>query len=508
MFDTNATKAWWLFFHRFSQINVPNNFDTIVILGIKLLQCANCQSDALPFYQTIGNHKNSFEKIHILHNYVNRKLNKKIYSLTESKDDSADIWDNNKIQWEIFLKYYFSLLFLMSKYITQQQLDDMREFSSLIYNSLNIPKKINQNAIEIDSRQNISREQIQLQTFDYYNKTLSSVKNVNLPFQNYKAVYGTVPNKPSKSCGACAKRHKLYMEKHDLINDTKQPKSKVQPQPQATIIVHSINNQPPKSHQITNQPIKQMIPQQQQLPIKVTPKPVILQPLLQPIPLPQSQPKHIQQSIPSISFPIQPIALSKPKSVSLSKPIPIQQIQQVKELKPIPIPIQQIKESKPLQEQIKSVSLSKPVQLSPAMQAKLESISKPIVNPILEPILSNKSNIQTALKPSPVKSFKPNTNHVQMSPVKPLIPSPVIPMSEIRGNMPKSTVKYDNVKLIQEPIKIVQPQEVILPKIVHKPIIMRNRNLKSMQAILVQRHKTLKNVPKKPMVKHLSKVSY
>ena len=79
-FDIKATRAWWDFFHRFSLVYTGANFDYIVILGLNLLQCGECQSDGTNFYKTIGSHKTPFEKIHILHNYVNRKLNKPIFS--------------------------------------------------------------------------------------------------------------------------------------------------------------------------------------------------------------------------------------------------------------------------------------------------------------------------------------------------------------------------------------------------------------------------------------------
>jgi len=121
------------------------------------------------------------------------------------------------------LDYYFNLLFLISKYIEGFQLNDFKKFSGLVYDQLKLPKKLRSNAIEVkNSKKNkIDREQIQLQTFDYYNKSVSSISSkVEMSFQSYKNTYGTEPRKP-RTCNSCAKRHQLYMERHQLQADPK-----------------------------------------------------------------------------------------------------------------------------------------------------------------------------------------------------------------------------------------------------------------------------------------------
>jgi hypothetical protein len=222
MFDIKATQAWWKFFHRYSRIYQGTNFDVIVMLGLKLLQCEICQKDAIPFYKTIGNHKSSFEKMHILHNYVSRKLNKKIYTLQETREDTNDVIEQDgSIKWEMLLSYYFETLFGISKYITPVQLDELREFSAYVYESLNNKTK-STNAIELtskDSKRGISRDEIQMQTFDYYNKTLAAIKGHNIPFKNYKMVFGVEPKQLKKECTTCTKKHQLYMERHQSIQN-------------------------------------------------------------------------------------------------------------------------------------------------------------------------------------------------------------------------------------------------------------------------------------------------
>ena len=228
MLNVPAMQAWWNFFHRYSLVFEPadlDRFDEIVLSGIKILQCETCRKDGREFYSSIGSHKSPFEKMFIFHNYVNRKLNKNIVSLDECLRVTSDIYKLNGalIDWTVLLDYYFNLLFLISKYVEGFQLNDFKKFSGLVYDQLKLPKKLRSNAIEVkNSKKNkIDREQIQLQTFDYYNKSVSSISSeVEMSFQSYKNAYGTEPRKP-RTCNSCAKRHQLYMERHQLQADPK-----------------------------------------------------------------------------------------------------------------------------------------------------------------------------------------------------------------------------------------------------------------------------------------------
>ena len=229
MFDIKATQAWWNFFHRFSLVYTGTNFDYIALLGINLLQCYQCQEDALQFYKTIGSHKSPFEKIHILHNYVNRKLKKPIYDIEDTRKISSDIMNvEQTINWERLLTYYYNLLFAMTEYLNSTNLHDFKAFSAYVFQGLNIPKKISALSINITEKDKFSREVLQLQTYEYYHKLLSSL-NLENKVKSFPQIYGRAPKK-TKVCKSCAKRHQLYVENHN---------KSILPQPTTTLVSSS-----------------------------------------------------------------------------------------------------------------------------------------------------------------------------------------------------------------------------------------------------------------------------
>lgn len=220
MFDIKATQAWWNFFHRFSLIYEGTNFNQIVLLAVNLLECENCMNDAMEFFPSIGSHKSNFEKIHILHNYVNRKLGKKIFDITETQYICNDIFDsdNTTINWERMLKYYYDLLFAITGYLEIKQLDDLKTFSALVYQGLSIPRKVPNLYINTKSNEAFNRELLQLQVYEYYHKLLSSV-NLENKVRSFPQVYGKAPRK-TKTCKSCAKRHQMYLERHNKAEPT------------------------------------------------------------------------------------------------------------------------------------------------------------------------------------------------------------------------------------------------------------------------------------------------
>lgn len=262
MFDVNGTRAWWNFFHRFSYIlnltqhsTTISNFDYILILGINLLQCQACRDDAGQFIKTIGDHKSPYEKMHILHNYVNRKLNKPIFEISDSKRLVSDILDINgtqeTINWGKLMGYYFDLLFQVVKYIDEKQLGDLKEFSAYIYRAIDVPKRSRGLAINVEYIGKYSQELIKMQIYEYYRNVITSL-NLGSTFKStptlqstptqspesqatppphtlktYQEIYGNMP-KINKTCKSCAKRHTLYLESHNTATSaTPAPQPKI-----------------------------------------------------------------------------------------------------------------------------------------------------------------------------------------------------------------------------------------------------------------------------------------
>jgi hypothetical protein len=264
MFDVNATRSWWNFFHRFSYLlNISrnqSNFDYILILGINLLQCHTCQEDAGQFIRTIGDHKSPFEKMHILHNYVNRKLNKPIFEITEAKKLISDVVTIDPItgeeqpNWTKFINYYFDLLFLIVKYVDEKQLADLKEFSAYIYRSIDLPKRSRGLAINVEYTGKYNPELIKMQIYEYYRNVINSlnlgrtfkaltpaitdratsnlsdpenlISSATHPLKTYQEIYGNMP-KINKTCKSCAKRHALYLESHNTIARTTTTEPKI-----------------------------------------------------------------------------------------------------------------------------------------------------------------------------------------------------------------------------------------------------------------------------------------
>lgn len=255
MFDVNGTRAWWNFFHRFSYIlnltqhssTTTTNFDYILILGINLLQCQACRDDAGQFIKTIGDHKSPYEKMHILHNYVNRKLNKPIFEISDSKRLVSDVIEvtsdsqQEVVNWGKLMGYYFDLLFQIVKYIDEKQLGDLKEFSAYIYRAIDVPKRSRGLAINVEYIGKYSQELIKMQIYEYYRNVITSLnlgstfKVDKTPTQStltsqstptpphtlktYQEIYGNMP-KINKTCKSCAKRHALYIESHNTATAT------------------------------------------------------------------------------------------------------------------------------------------------------------------------------------------------------------------------------------------------------------------------------------------------
>jgi len=233
MFDVKATRAWWDFFHRFSLLYTDSNFDYILVLGINLLQCHECQSDATQFIRTIGAHKTPFEKVHILHNYVNRKLKKKIFDITETKQFASDVLIENsegkdpKPDWPKLVEYYFNLIFLMTNYLTDKHLGDLKEFSAYVYRSIRLPKRARSLAINVVYTGKFNTEILRMQAYEYYRNFYTSLNLSNQVkkgrftimkhqyyIKSYVEIYGAMPKK-TKTCKSCAKKHALYLEQHN-----------------------------------------------------------------------------------------------------------------------------------------------------------------------------------------------------------------------------------------------------------------------------------------------------
>lgn len=220
MFDIKATRAWWNFFHRFSLVYQGANFDYILLLGLNLLQCHQCQDDAIKFYQTIGAHKNPFEKIHILHNYVNRKLKKQIFDLKDTKNLCSDVIIDQQPNWEKLIEYYFDLLFLMTDYLKPENLTDLKEFSAYIYQSIKLSKNIGSLAITVIQNGKFNKETLQMQVYEYYIKFKAAIQQQQHDrskvshIKSYPDIFGQLPKK-TKICQSCAKKHQLYLEKHN-----------------------------------------------------------------------------------------------------------------------------------------------------------------------------------------------------------------------------------------------------------------------------------------------------
>lgn len=231
MFDVKATRAWWDFFHRFSLLYTDSNFDYILVLGINLLQCHECQSDATQFIQTIGTHKTPFEKVHILHNYVNRKLKKKIFDITETKQYVSDVLieqgdgkTDPKPNWIKLIEYYFDLIFLMTGYLNEKHLGDLKEFSAYVYRSIQLPKRARSLAINVVYTGKFNPEVLRMQAYEYYRNFYTSLnlssqaKNTRSieyhHIKSYVEIFGGMPKK-TKTCKSCAKKHALYLEKHN-----------------------------------------------------------------------------------------------------------------------------------------------------------------------------------------------------------------------------------------------------------------------------------------------------
>jgi len=245
MFDVITTRAWWDFFHRFSLIYQGSNFDYIILLGINLLECYQCLNDGSRFYRTIGP-KSPVEKINILHNYVNRKLHTKIFTLVETKESIKDVLlpGTNTPNWNILIDYYFNLLFRMTNYLKQENLKDLKELSAFIYQSVQLPKSVTSLAINVTPNDKFDQEILKMQVFEYYSKFKSSIKNLSLNYQppiisksieeiskpivkSYSDIFGSIP-KQIKTCNTCAKKHQLYLENHNTPNNIP-PKSITKP---------------------------------------------------------------------------------------------------------------------------------------------------------------------------------------------------------------------------------------------------------------------------------------
>lgn len=235
MFDIRATRAWWDFFHRFSYVyqGSLSTFDQIANLGIQLLQCHQCQDDAHQFYNQIGSHKTPFEKIQILHNYVNRKLKKLVFSLEQTKQYISDMTQTSS-QISKLTEYYFNLLFLMTNYLNQNHLSYLQQFSSLLSRILlnqsnnRSPAPISNQALSIKANANskFNREDLRLATYEYYNNFPRSS-----PTKSYQQVFGSEPGK-TKTCKSCQKKHQLYLERHNKIkNQIAPPTNKTLPKP-------------------------------------------------------------------------------------------------------------------------------------------------------------------------------------------------------------------------------------------------------------------------------------
>ena len=220
-FDVRATQAWWNFFHRFSLVYQGSNFDYIVLLALSLLQCDECRIDGTQFFQSIGTHKTPFEKIHILHNYVNRKLNKTIFSLIKCQKVTQDIiLTNGKPNWLALSRYYFNLLFAMARYIREDQLNDLREFSAYIYQSFMTTKTEKSLAINFDLK--YGTNELELQIYDYHRRFNESLGYHKQSQRTFREVFKEQTKKP-RECKSCAKKHKLFLEKHNRTKNLEPP---------------------------------------------------------------------------------------------------------------------------------------------------------------------------------------------------------------------------------------------------------------------------------------------
>lgn len=267
MFDIKATQAWWNFFHRFCQIYRQDKFDHIVLLGINLLQCEACRADAKPFYISIGRgfsrdigvHKTPFEKIHILHNYVNRKLDKKVYNLEENLSYSSDIWEDNTkkiINWTKMTQYFFDLIFAMSTYIQPNQYNDFKEFILYVYDSFNLDKTRDGNMVNFTNAKSV--EDFQYETYKFYEKAVNSIKNIKLPTpQSFKEIYNReIP----KKCASCEKKKERLAARRQALKEqelTRKPmnaNSRENDQQQPETIVKIMTTKPNKETSIINVP--------------------------------------------------------------------------------------------------------------------------------------------------------------------------------------------------------------------------------------------------------------
>jgi hypothetical protein len=229
MSSDNLYQYWWGFFHRLSLI-IENraNYDHLVHLGLNLLDCDHCRTDALKFYQNLESSLTPFEKMHHLHNHVNEITKKTIYTLEQSYALYQDtIGLDDKITWSVFFKKYFDLLFTLTHSLTPAQIPTFREFTSYLTETIPITNSVASYPIFAQKHHpgppspsaiDFNRTELFKETYEHYLNLIQKTPQLKLSLLKFDQIYTNTQSPSNKNvpravtnfrkggCKKCAER--------------------------------------------------------------------------------------------------------------------------------------------------------------------------------------------------------------------------------------------------------------------------------------------------------------
>jgi len=244
---------WWAFFHRLSLIiENRSNYDHLVHLGLNLLDCDHCRTDALKFYQNLDIKLTPFEKMHKLHNHVNEVTQKTKNTLEQSYALYQDVIGlDDKITWSIFFKKYFDFLFELTHHLIPAQIPTFREFTSYLIETIPITNSKSLNPIlgnkesSGNSSQEFKRIELFKETYQHYVNLIKKTPQIKIVPLTFDLIYSntsssttnntsrTVTNHRKGGCSKCAERRRrkelYYQQKMKRIKESKKKPKNISP---------------------------------------------------------------------------------------------------------------------------------------------------------------------------------------------------------------------------------------------------------------------------------------
>jgi len=198
MSDTDLYFEWWIFFHRVALIiERRENYDHLIKLGMKLLDCDHCRDDATLFYNKLPTTMKPFEKINTLHNHVNEVTNKKQFTVEESYKKAQDVLNVNgkTVNWHVLFKNFFELIFILCLTITEDQLPIFREFTSYFIETMPITAKA-QPRITL---QQYDASKLTLAVHSFYMQIVTQIPQLRFHTRKYDHVFDNPKFPPLKA---------------------------------------------------------------------------------------------------------------------------------------------------------------------------------------------------------------------------------------------------------------------------------------------------------------------